>query len=163
MPTWQKLRTKPRLWASAGLVTVGLASGAIIGSTMTASASTTTSSSNSTTAASGTNSGGPAPAQPPAYRGLPKSGTVTAVGSNSVSIDGTTYAVTSSTDIDKNGEATLSDLKVGDKVTFSTVSSASTATIDKLHAGSEALDRPSGPPPGGPRAGAPSTYGGAIG
>ena len=85
-----------------------------------------------------------------AAAGLPDSGTVTAVGASSVTIDGKVYAVTSSSDIDKNGEATLSDLAVGDKVTFSTVSGASTATIDKLHAGSEALDRPTGPPPGQP-------------
>ena len=79
-------------------------------------------------------------------QGLPKSGTVTAVATDSVTIDGTVYAVTSSSDIDKNGEATLSSLAVGDKVTFSTVASHSTPTIDKLHAGSESLDRPTGAP-----------------
>ena len=164
MSTWKKLRTRPRLWASAGLVTVGLASGAIIGSTMTASASTATSASNGTaTAASGAGSSTPTP--PPPYRGLPKSGTVTAVGTSSVTIDGTTYAVTSSSDIDKNGEATLASLKVGDKVTFNTVASASTPTIDKLHAGNEALDRPSGPRPDGgmPPAGAPAASGSTLG
>ena len=89
--------------------------------------------------------------------GLPKTGKVTAVGTSSVTIDGTVYAVTSNSDIDKNGEANLSQLAVGDAVTFSTVSGASTPTIDKLHAGSEALDMPHGGPPGGaPAGGAPS-------
>jgi hypothetical protein len=81
---------------------------------------------------------------------LPLSGTVTAVGTDSVTIktsSGTsTYVVTSASDIDKNGEAQLSDLAVGDAVTFSTVGSDTTPTIDKLHAGDEALDRPQGPP-----------------
>ena len=156
------MRTRPRLWASAALVTAGLAGGAVLGTTMSAGASTTgtsTGSAATSSAATGTNGtngtaptppNGQAPAPPDgrAFPGLPNSGTVTAVGSSSVTIDGKTYAVTSSSDIDKNGEATLSDLAVGDKVTFSTVTSASTPTIDKLHAGNEALDRPSGPPGG---------------
>ena len=147
MSLTDQIRTKPKLWASAGLITAGLTAGAIIGTTASATAAT-----GSTTSSSSTNSsssGGSTPGPPSGtYRGLPDSGTVTAVGTDSVTIDGTVYAVTSNSDIDKNGEAVLSDLKVGDKVTFSTVSSASTPTIDKLHAGSEALDRPSGPPPG---------------
>jgi hypothetical protein len=65
-----------------------------------------------------------------------------------------TYAVTASSDIDKNGEATLSDLKAGDAVRFDVV--PNTSTIGHLHAGDEALARPSGrhcdgrppPPPG---------------
>ncbi|HET6812139.1 MAG TPA: hypothetical protein VFH50_14135 [Acidimicrobiales bacterium] len=148
------------MWASAALVTAGLAGGAILGTTMSAGAATTTSSSSSAAATSpaapGTN--GTAPAAPTGQAppdgrhcpGLPKSGTVTAVGSNTVTIDGTTYSVTSNSDIDKNGEAKLSDLAVGDKVTFGTVAGASTPTIDRLHAGNEALDRPAGPPPGAP-------------
>jgi len=55
----------------------------------------------------------------------------------------TTYAVTSGNDIDKNGEATVSDLTAGDAVTFS-VDSATSKTIDKLHAGDEARNMPSG-------------------
>jgi preprotein translocase subunit YajC len=85
---------------------------------------------------------------------LALSGTVTAVGSSSVTIQTsgatTTYAVTSTSDIDKNGEATLSDLAVGDAVTFSTVTTDGTTAIDKLHAGNAALDMPPG---GGPGAG----------
>jgi hypothetical protein len=95
------------------------------------------------------------PAQPvdPGFRdhgdggGLDSSGTVTAVGASSVTIKtsaGTkTYKVSSASDIDKNGEAKLSDLKDGDAVTFDTTTVNGATTIDKLHAGNEALDRPS--------------------
>ena len=73
----------------------------------------------------------------------------------------TTYAVTSSSDIDKNGEATLSNLSVGDAVTFSTTGSGSSVTIDKLHAGNDALDWPTAPPAGanGSAPQPPSGYG----
>ncbi|HMC40702.1 MAG TPA: hypothetical protein VKI19_13640 [Acidimicrobiales bacterium] len=148
-----KIRSRPRMWASAALVTAGLASGAILGTTLTAGASTTTTSTSSSSASSSApgSTTGPGCAPPgAAAHPLGKTGTVTAVGKDSVTIDGTAYAVTSTSDIDKNGEAGLSDLKVGDKVTFSTLSSAATPTVDKLHAGSEALDRPAGPRPGGP-------------
>ena len=80
------------------------------------------------------------------------SGTVTAVGASTVTIGTTSYPVTGTTDIDKNGEATLSSLAVGDSVTFSTVTSGGVTSVDKLHAGSETLDRPaagSGPPANG--------------
>lgn len=166
MSLTDQIRTRPKLWASAGLVTAGLAAGGILGTTMSASAATSSTTSNSTSTNS-TSSSGSTPGPPPSggpggtYHGLPDSGTVTAVGSSSVTIDGKVYTVTSSSDIDKNGEAVLSDLKVGDKVTFSTVSSASTPTIDKLHAGSEALDRPTGPPAGTPSGSSGSAPSGA--
>jgi hypothetical protein len=80
---------------------------------------------------------------------LPDKGTVTAVGTSSVTIGTTVYAVGSSSDIDKNGESTLSALAVGDAVHFSTVTTNGVVTIAILHAGSEALDRPAGPPGGG--------------
>jgi len=77
--------------------------------------------------------------------GLDLSGTVTAVGSKSVTIktaSGTTeYAVTGASDIDKNGEAALNDLAVGDAVTFS-AEGTTTKTIDKLHAGDETKNMP---------------------
>ncbi len=80
--------------------------------------------------------------------GLDTSGTVTTVGASSVTIKtsaGTkTYKVTSSSDIDKNGEAQLSDLKAGDVVRFDTETVNGATVIDHLHAGSEALDRPTG-------------------
>ena len=96
-----------------------------------------------------------------------QAGTVTAVGSNSVGIKTTagtkTYAVDADSDIDKNGEAKLSDLKVGDAVHFAV--RPGTSTIAVLHAGNEALNGPAGgrhhdgPCPGGrmgPGPGAPS-------
>jgi hypothetical protein len=43
----------------------------------------------------------------------------------------------------------LTNLAVGDAVTFNTTTSGSTPTIDKLHAGNDSLDWPSGPPPAG--------------
>jgi preprotein translocase subunit YajC len=124
----------------AGLLGAGVIAGAIIGSTVLSGAATT-----------------PSPTAPPAAgsagapfghgpgRGLALSGTVTAVGSSSVTIKTasgtTTYKVDATSDIDKNGEAKLSALKVGDAVRFS-VTGAN--VIDKLHAGDEALDRPPG-------------------
>ena len=52
--------------------------------------------------------------------------------------------MTGSSDIDKNGEATLASLAVGDAVTFS-VDAANTKQIDKLHAGEEAKNLPQRP------------------
>lgn len=76
---------------------------------------------------------------------LDLSGTVTVVGTSSVTIktsSGTMqYAVTSSSDIDKSGEAKLSDLKAGDAVTFS-VDDSNAKQIDKLHAGDESKNVP---------------------
>jgi hypothetical protein len=81
-------------------------------------------------------------------------GTVTAVGSDSVTIktsSGTkTYGVTSGSDIDKNGEAKLSDLVSGDAVRFTTTTSNGKTVIAILHAGDEAKDMPAGMPPGRP-------------
>ena len=75
-----------------------------------------------------------------------QAGTVTSVGTNSVTIKsaaGTkTYAVDANSDIDKSGEATLSDLKAGDAVHFAV--RPGTSTIGVLHAGDEALNRPAG-------------------
>jgi hypothetical protein len=88
--------------------------------------------------------------------GLNLSGTVTAVGKSSVTIktaSGTTeYSVTTSSDIDKNGEAALSNLVIGDKVIFN-VARSNAKQIDKLHAGDEAKNLPQGR--GGPRPPAP--------
>ena len=83
---------------------------------------------------------------------FPMSGTVTAIGSSSVTIGTTTYAVDANSDIDKNGESTLSALSVGDVVHFSSVTTNGVVTINRLHAGSETLDRPGRPPRGAPRA-----------
>ena len=142
-------RRRRGLATGAALVGVGVLAGAIVGATVLSDAATT----NSTAAPNSSSSqqqegkfhqGGRGPG-----RGLDLSGTVTAVGSSSVTIKTstgtTTYQVDGNSDIDKNGEAKLSDLKVGDAVRFNVTSSN---VIDKLHAGDEALDRPQGPPPG---------------
>jgi Cu/Ag efflux protein CusF len=96
--------------------------------------------------------GGPGGPGGPGDHGLSLSGTVTAVGSASVTIKtstGTTeYVVDAKSDIDKNGEAKLADLKVGDAVRFNTVTNNGKAAIDKLHSGDEAKNRPAGPRPG---------------
>jgi hypothetical protein len=76
--------------------------------------------------------------------GLDLAGTVSAVGSSTVTIKTstgtTTYGVDSASDIDKSGEAQLSSLAVGDAVHFSVRSG--TTTIHKRHAGDESKDRP---------------------
>jgi len=46
--------------------------------------------------------------------------------------------------VDKNGEAALKDLAVGDAVTFS-VDSTNAKQIDKLHAGDQTKDMPAAP------------------
>jgi len=79
-------------------------------------------------------------------------GTVTAVGTSTVTIKTSsgaikTYTINASSDIDKNGEAQLSSLAVGDTVRY--LVRTGTSTIDKLHAGNEAKDAPAhGTPPG---------------
>jgi hypothetical protein len=99
------------------------------------------------------------PGRPGAF-GLGLTGTVTSVGTSSVTIKTSsgavkTYKVDASSDIDKNGEAKLSSLADGDAVRYSL--SHGTNTIDKLHAGSEAKDAPGRP--AAPNAAAP---GGAM-
>ena len=154
-----------------GYAGAGLLAGALLATAIGAQAATTsptTSGSTGTTATADPHPGdngadGVPEAQEqhgPGGRGgaLDLSGTVTAVGTSSVTIktsSGTTvYTVTGSSDIDKNGEATLSQLKAGDAVRFSVTSSTS-KQIDKLHAGDEAKDMPQGAPNGS----APSAQG----
>jgi hypothetical protein len=67
----------------------------------------------------------------PGFAGVrPLSGTVTAVGTDTVGIKTstatTTYSVTSTTRIEKSGKATLSDVKVGDTVFFVTTTKGGT-------------------------------------
>jgi hypothetical protein len=147
-PTWRR-------WAfPVGLLSTGALIGAILAATLSANASS--SPSPSPGAAAGVpgyaapygppdHRGGMAPGRPGGFR-LDHTGTVTAVGTNSVTIKEstatTTYAVSSTSDIDKNGEAKLSDLKAGDKVIFSVVTVSGKKTIGILHSGNEALNRP---------------------
>jgi Cu/Ag efflux protein CusF len=177
-PDPRRRRRVPRaLAAGLGLVGLGAVAGGIATAATTAGAATTTISSSaptsspappgassSATSSTTTPSGSPSASSPtapgsgslgsapPGAMALPLSGTVTAVGSSDVTIrtstGTTTYTVTSSSDIDKNGEATLSDLAAGDAVTFSTVTTNGTTSIDKLHAGNAQLDMPAGGHPG---------------
>jgi hypothetical protein len=67
----------------------------------------------------------------PGFAGVrPLTGTVTAVGTDTVGIKTstatTTYSVTSTTRIEKNGKATLTDVKVGDTVFFATTTTGGT-------------------------------------
>lgn len=144
-------RRRRGLVLGAGLVGAGVVAGAIVGGTVLSDAATSSPTPNASSASSPEVPGMPGACQGHGPgRGLPLSGTVTAVGSSSVTIktgSGTTeYKVDSSSDIDKNGEAKLSDLKAGDAVRFSVTSGN---VIDKLHAGNEALNHPQGPGPGG--------------
>ena len=99
--------------------------------------------------------------QHPSGFGLNLTGTVTSVGTSTVTIKTSsgaikTYTVNASSDIDKNGEAQLSSLAVGDAVRYSV--RTGTSTIDKLHAGNEAQDAPThGTPPGSSRMAPPSS------
>lgn len=146
-------RTKTRIAVTVALLAAGVAAGAIGATALGASAGTSTSATPANyTAPTATASGGSGP-QGRAYHVPELSGTVTAVGSATVTIKTSTattsYTVTSASDIDKNGEAQLSDLVVGDAVTFNFMPDAAT-TINKLHAGDETKDRPAGPPADGP-------------
>jgi hypothetical protein len=129
---------------------VGAVTAASVSAPAAATAATLASASSpsaSSSSAPGGQHNGAMPGHPGAF-GLDLTGTVTSVGSSSVTIKTSsgalkTYKVDASSDIDKNGEAQLSSLAVGDAVRYSLVSG--TAAIDKLHAGSEAKDSPSRP------------------
>ena len=138
-----------RRWTGVGLVAAGLVAGGVLAGTLGASAASGTSSPTATYSAGSSSSSATDQDLGGDHghgHGPDLSGTVTAVGTSSVTIKTssgtTTYAVSGSSDIDKNGESQLSKLVVGDAVTFSTTTSGTTVTIDKLHAGNEALDRP---------------------
>jgi len=138
--------------ATVALIGAGAVGGAIVAASVTAGAATTTTatpSHPSTLTPPGTRVNCPPPGAGFRPANL-QTGTVTKVGATSVTIGSTTYGVTAASDIDKNGEAKLSDLAVGDIVTFSTTTVNGQTVIARLHAGNPALDRPSGPPPGAP-------------
>ena len=144
--------TSQRRIVGASLVAGGVLTGAVLAGTISANAATTSTpaaSSTATQAAPGVqeNDGIPEAQEHHGGHGLGLSGTVTAVGSSNVTIKTTTgstitYTVNSSSDFDKNGEAQLSSLAAGDAVRYSV--NSGTTTIDKLHAGNEAQDMPSG-------------------
>jgi len=135
-----------QLWGKkAGLVGAGLLAGGILAGTISATAATSpTPAPSPSSSPSGSSTGDGHRAQ---GTRLALTGTVTGVGPSTVTIKTssatTTYTLTSDSDIDKNGEAKLSNLVVGDAVRFSTTTTNGT-TIDKLHAGDEAKNLPSG-------------------
>lgn len=164
--------------AKVGYVAAGLLAGGVLATTLSAQAASTTptptpSSSSGSSAEDphpGDNGADGTPEAQEHHGGggggfeLSLTGTVTAVGSSSVTIkttQGTTqYAVTSTSDIDKNGEAKLSDLKVGDVVKFS-VAQSNAKQIDKLHAGDEAKNMPqrgTAPAPAPSSSASPSSF-----
>jgi len=178
-----------------GLLCVGAFAGGMVAAASTAGAATTTttsspsaanatsssgSTSTSTTTPGATSSSGstatttpggapPGGTMPGGTCTLPLSGTVTAVGSSSVTIktaSGTaTYAVTSSSDIEKNGtKATSSDLAVGDAVHFSTTTTGGVTAIAVLRDGNVPEGGPGGAPGyGGPGPVAPAPSSGTGG
>src|SRR4051794_18562391 len=156
-------------WRRWGVPVGLLGAGALVGGVLAASLSANAAPSPSPSPSYG--NGAPLPGeQGPhgqfhgGFHGLDHTGTVTAVGASSVTIKesaGTTaYAVNANSDIDKNGEGKLSDLKAGDAVRFNVVTVDGKKTIGVLHSGNEELNRPhhgSGPgmpgdagTPGGP-------------
>jgi hypothetical protein len=146
-----KTVTKQRrhIGRTAGILGIGVVAGSVLAIGLNANAS---SNSTSTPATARYDVTGRSEAGAGPHGQLALSGTVTAVGSGTVTIKTssatTEYVVDANSDIDKNGEAKLSDLKVGDLVQFSTVTTNGKATIDILHSGDEAKNRPAGPPPG---------------
>jgi len=148
---------------AAGLLLAGAVAGGVLAVTFGASASSPSAgpSGPASYAANGQGPGGyagPDGHRGPGRFGRLQAGSVTSVGAKSVTIKSTagtkTYAVDADSDIDKNGEAKLSDLKAGDAVHFAV--RPGTSTIAVLHAGDEALNhrgfgagRPGGPCPDG--------------
>jgi hypothetical protein len=143
--------------AAGGLVATAFGAQAATSSNSSSGASSSSSSSSATDPHPGDNGADGVPESQEHHGfggpggGLGLSGTVTAVGSSSVTIKTssgtTTYSVTTSSDIDKNGEASLKDLAVGDAVRFS-VEQSNSKQIDKLHAGDESKDMPQPPAAG---------------
>ena len=138
----------------AGLIAGGVLAATVSAQAATTSSPTTTTATTGTTAAADAHPGdNGADGVPEAQEhhgggGLDKSGTITAVTGSSVTIKtstGTTaYTTNAASDIDKNGEAEISSLIVGDPVTFS-VDSTTTTLIDKLHTGNKAQNMPQAP------------------
>jgi hypothetical protein len=151
-------RRRRGLVLGAGLVGAGVVAGAIVGGTVLSDAATSSPTPNASSSSSPEAPGAPGPWQNGRGHGpggdLSLTGTVTAVGSSSVTIktsSGTAeYKVDSNSDIDKNGEAKISDLKAGDAVRFSVTSGN---VINILHAGNEALNHPHGGPGSGGESG----------
>ncbi|MDQ1650488.1 MAG: hypothetical protein QOG60_2545 [Frankiaceae bacterium] len=136
-------------WAAGVALAVAATGGVAAGSVLLGTANAATTPTATTQAGPGVqeNDGIPEAQEHHGGHALQLSGTVTAVGSDTVTITtspgpSVVYKTDSASDIDKNGEAQLSSLVAGDAVRYSV--KTGTTTIDKLHAGDEAKDFPSG-------------------
>ena len=136
-------------WAVGVALAVAAGGGVAAGSVLLGTADAATTPTATTQAGPGVqeNDGIPEAQEHHGGHALDLSGTVTAVGTGTVTIktstgSAVTYQVNSASDIDKNGEAQLSSLVAGDAVTYSV--NTGTTTIDKLHAGDQAKDFPTG-------------------
>jgi hypothetical protein len=163
---------RPGKVVMSGIALLGV--GAIVGgiaSTAASASATTTTTTAAASAGSGSNGSSPGPStvpgsgrqRPGAPPGgmLPLHGTITALGASSVTIKTssgtTTYAVTSSSDIEKGGKTTtLRALAVGNNVAFSATTTDGTSTIGTLMTGNASSSMAGGcgpgPGPGGPGA-----------
>jgi hypothetical protein len=152
-------RLNKAMMSGLALLGVGAIGGAVAATAGSASAATTTATGAGSSVSGGSSagtvpgSGRQRPGDPPGGTALPLHGTVTAVGSSSVTIETstgtTTYAVTNSSAIEKKGKTTLRALSTGDMVAFSVVTTDGTATIDKLVAGGAPSNMAGGCGPGG--------------
>ena len=136
-------------WAAGVALAVAAGGGIAAGSVLLGSANAATTPTATSQAGPGVqeNDGIPEAQEHHGGHALDLSGTVAVVGSDTVTVTTSTgstvvYKTDSSSDFDKNGEAQLSSLVAGDAVRYSV--KAGTTTIDKLHAGDEAKDFPTG-------------------
>ena len=141
-------RTGSRRALTAGVIGLGVAAAAVLAFNLNLQTATSSNSAD-TVAARQTTLVAPL-AERPGSHGPDLSGTVTGVDTakSTVTIKSgsatTTYAVSGNSDIDKNGDATLADLKVGDAVTFNAVTISGKVTIAILPSGDETKNRPAG-------------------
>ncbi len=136
-------------WAAGVALAVAATGGVAAGSVLlgTANAATMPTAATQTGPGVQENDGIPEAQEHHGGHALDLSGTVASVGNGTVTIRTSTcsmvvYAVAAASDIDKNGEAQLSSLVAGDVVRYSV--NTGTTTIDKLHAGDEAKNFPTG-------------------
>lgn len=172
-----QIRTKPRLWASAGLVTVGLASGAVLGTTLSAQAASSSSSTSTPSSSSSSSSSGSAPAnQPPGASSMPAHGTAAhedaetpVTGDNATKAQaaavkyvgsGTAGAVTA--DFTKNGYEVTVTKSDGSTVDVHLDSSFTVLQGGPGHMGGPGGPDGSGPPPASGTGTAPASSGTAA-
>ncbi len=137
-------------WVAGAALAVAATGGVAAGTLLLGTADAATTSPATTQAGPGVqeNDGVPEAQEHHGGQALDLAGTVTAVGSDTVTIATSTgptvvYKTDGASDIDKNGEAQLASLAAGDAVRYSV--KTGTTTIDKLHAGDEAKNAPTRP------------------